>query len=76
MKIFRRKEYVYFVSYAYFSTKQSGFGAIEMLLTNKIKKYSDIKLIVEFLNKEIRDGDGNNCDCVVQNYIRLKTATK
>jgi len=63
-------EYKYFVSYTFTSKLCSGFGSIEMKLTKGIKDYSDVKLVTNWLNNNIKQ-DGNEVSCVVLNYKRI-----
>lgn len=67
-----KKNYKYFVSYNYSSSRQTGFGSIEMNLSIKIKSYKDVKAIIEWLNNSIKDEYNNKCKCIVLNYIPLE----
>lgn len=65
------KKISYFVSYAFYSEKQSGFGSIHIKLTYKIKSYDDIIGIKKYLDLEVKDAYGEKCECAVINYIKI-----
>lgn len=63
-------EYKYFVSYTFSMPGASGFGSIEMKLSKGIKTYSDVKLVTNWLNENVKQ-DGKDISCVVLNYKRI-----
>lgn len=61
----------YFVSYNWWSKNQSGSGAMQINLDFRISDYSDIKLIKEHIDKEVKDEYGSPINSCVMNYILL-----
>jgi len=65
----------YFVSYYWQSLKQSGHGSINISLLDPIKGYSDISLIKDWLDENIKDNYGGSSTCIILNWKRYEEST-
>lgn len=65
------QEMKYFISYYWNTKEQTGTGCDYVSSTKPIDDYSDIKLIVSYLNNTVKDDYGNAAKCVLINYILL-----
>ena len=69
-------EKYYFVSYAFFSKRQNGFGNVQIKLPCEIGCMSDIVEINNYLSNNVKDEHGEKVNAVVLNYIKLKRGEK
>lgn len=66
----------YFVSYNWFSDKQTGSGSIKITFSGEINDYQDITIIKEHIDNITQDDHGNKIRCVIMNYIPLTKRDK
>ena len=64
--------YVYFISYMWTTSQQTGHGCLESKQKKKITSIEPIKEIGHWLNKHEKDNYGNPVSAVVLNYILLR----
>jgi len=66
----------YFVSYKYYSKKQTGFGSIEYTAKKVIDTYEEVLTLLEWLNIIIQDKYCRQAECAILNYIPLPGNSK
>jgi hypothetical protein len=63
-----------FVSYAWFTSTQSGFGCIYMKNPASIKNMDDVKGVNDYItSKLIKDKNYKDAKCVVINFQKFQT---
>jgi hypothetical protein len=64
----------YFVSYAWHSQAQTGHGCLNVNLDAPWQSYEDTKLVIKYINENIKDAHGFSTTCVVLNWRRYEEA--
>lgn len=62
-----------YVSYAWFTSRQSGFGGINISVPKDIKNIQDVKKISKWLKEEVvKDDYGERASCVVISFQKYQ----
>lgn len=62
-----------FVSYAWYTSRQSGFGCLEVTSPKDISTIQDIQKISKWLGDEVvKDKHGEKASCVVLSFQRFQ----
>lgn len=63
-----KKQYIYFISYAWYSDTQNGHGNAEIVRDEKITGWEDVKVISTDLLNNASKEYGNNLRIIILNF--------